>query len=154
MDCSNIAAGLVAAQCDKAPIGGTASKVYMINFADIDRDSSTVTNNVISALVLKTGKIGFAFESLEDSTVGEFSANIGTYFANWQHDVTLRIFAKSQDAKNFLDSSLQARVVLVVENREAGNTKFECYGFDSGLKISECTGSTELADGVVYSAKF
>lgn len=126
----------------------------MVNFADIDKDTSVVTKNVISSLVLKDGKNGFAFESLDDSTLGEFSANVGTYFSNWQHDVTLRIFAKSQEAKNFLDSSLNARVVFVVENRESGETKFECYGWDSGLKISEVTGSTEVTDGIVYSAKF
>lgn len=154
MDCSVITAGLVAAQCDKAPVGGTAGKVYIVNFADIDKDTSVVTKNVISSLVLKDGKNGFAFESLDDSTLGEFSANVGTYFSNWQHDVTLRIFAKSQEAKNFLDNSLNARVVLVVENRESGETKFECYGWDSGLKISEVTGSTEVTDGIVYSAKF
>ena len=154
MDCSKITAGLVAGECDKQPIAGTAGRVILLNYADIDKAASIMADNVLSEIHLKGAAKGYAYESLDDTTTGEFSLNKGTYFSNWQHDVTLRIFAKTAESKDFVNSLRAARVVAIVENHDTTNggaVKYEVYGWDSGLELNEGTGSTEYADSVIYN---
>lgn len=155
MDCSQITAGLIAAQCGKTPIKGTNGKVYLISYEDINRDEAltVVTNNVISELALKSTKSGYLFESLEDSAVGEIALAKGKYMNQFDHKLPLRIFTKSEPAKAFVNGMTDARIVAIVENKEmgtAGEIKYEAYGWDAGLVLTELKSTTEYADGVAY----
>lgn len=165
MNCSDIAKDLIAAVCGKQALAGTGARVIFINFEDIDRELSVVTNNVITEIVLKNGKKAYAFTSLEDSTVGDFALNKGTWFNTWNHNLPLNIFTKSEASKEFMNLGAGARVVAIVENKEigtalsggvvkTGEVKYEVYGWDSGLELLEATGSTAIADGVVFNPKF
>jgi hypothetical protein len=156
MDCSKITAGLVAVVCGKPAIPGTGQRVILINYSDVDRSLSTVANNVITNLILKGTSGAYEFESLDNANLGEVSLNKGTYFSNWQHDLSLRVFAKSEAAKKFVNNLNGARVIAVVENREEGNegdVKYEAYGWDAGLELNEGTASTDMADQIVYQVK-
>jgi hypothetical protein len=157
MDCSKLTHGLVSVVCGKPAVAGTGPLAYLFNYAEIDRSGSTVTGNVITGIALKgnTAK-GFKFESLDDTYTGEISLNKTTYFGNWQHDLTMRVLAKSEAAKKFVNEANGVRVVAVVENREPGpdgEVKYEAYGWDAGLELNECTASTAMADNVVYQLK-
>lgn len=163
-NCSTITAALVAAVCDKQAQGGTAARVILINFKDIDKSLSEVTANVISEIVLQSLKKGYAFTSLEDSTVGDFALNKGTWFRNWNHNLPLRIFTKSEASKKFVNDMAGSRVVAIVENKEigkatiggvvtVGEVQYEVYGWDAGLELQEAVGTTDIADGVVYDLK-
>lgn len=156
MDCSKITAGLVAASCAAAEIAGTFSKIALFNYADIDRQGSTVTNDVIVNVLMLGSAKGFYFESIEDSHVGEVALAKGAYYNEFDHTITLRVFVKSESAKAFVNGLKNARVVVFLPNKAtgtAGNQKWEAYGWDAGLKVSEITGTTELADKVVYTIK-
>jgi hypothetical protein len=156
MDCSKITQGLQAVNCGKPAIPGTGQKVILINYSDIDRALSTAENNVISNIELKGDSHAYAFESLENANLGEASYNKGTYFGNWQHDLTARIFAKNESAKKFVNNLNGARIVAIVENKEdgpEGQVKYEAYGWDAGLELNEGTASTDMADLVVYQIK-
>lgn len=156
MDCSKIVMGLQAVDCGKPAIAGTASRVVLLNYADVDRALSEEADNVISKIILKDAANGFDFYSLDNTTLGEVSINKGTYFSNWQHDLSLRIFAKNEDSKKFVNSLNGARVIALVENKEGGkdnDVKWEAYGWDSGLELNEMTSSTDMADLVVYQTK-
>jgi hypothetical protein len=156
MICSNITAGLPGVNCGKPAIAGAGPLVYLFNYSEIDRSASTVSGNVIEGILLKGAAAGFKFESLDSANVGEISYNKTTYFGNWQHDLTLRVFAKSESAKKFVNEFNGARVVAVVENRELGpngEVKYEAYGWDAGLELNECAATTEMADNVVYQLK-
>lgn len=156
MDCSKITKGLQAVECGKPAIPGTGARVILINYSDIDRSLSTLTDDVISAIILKGAAKAFDFESIDNANLGETSYNKGTYFGNWQHDLTLRIFAKNEDSKAFMNKLNGARVVAVVENKEPGNAgdvKYEAYGWDAGLEFNESTNTTDMTDLVVYAAK-
>ena len=164
MNCADITANLVAAVCNKQAIGGTGAKVYLLNYEDIDRDLSTGAGDVLSAIVMKSTKKGFSFTAIEDSVVGEFSMNKGTYFNSWNHNLPLKIFTKSELSKKFMKDLAGARVVAIVENKEigtatvggvvaTGEVKYEVYGWDAGLEALEATGTTAIADGVVYDIK-
>ena len=151
MDCSKITQGLQAVNCAQPAIAGTNPRVILLNYADIDRKLSVVTNNVISDLI--SNSKGFEFESLDNSAVGTSTFTKGTYFSNWQQDLVLRIFTKNELAKKFVNSLNGARVVAVVENKESGpdgQVKYEAYGWDAGLELNEATSTTEMADLVVY----
>ena len=156
MDCAKIAAGLTAAECGKMATSGTGTKVVLMNYDDIDKAASTVSEGVCTSLVLKTEKLAYLFESIDKATTGEATFAKGTYIDSYDHAVTLRIFVKDQTSKNFINSLTNARVVAIVENRATGaggNTKYEVYGWDSGLKLSENAFTTDFADNVVFAAK-
>lgn len=153
-NCSAIVNGVVANQCCIPSVPGVLGDVTLINWNDVDRAGSTISaDGVISVLLLKTGKKAYRFDMLDNSTEGNISYNKGTYFGSWQHDVSLRFFVRSDEAKSFLNKMPCGRIVAIVHNRDGGldkNQWFEVYGWDSGLELNEVTGSTTMPDGVVY----
>ena len=85
--------------------------------------------------------------------VGPDTNNAGTYPKTHQHNVVVRIFKKSEAAKKFVNGLTNARVIAIVENNDTGDngdTKYEVYGWDSGLELTEITVTTEMTDGVAY----
>ncbi len=153
MDCSDLAASIVGFDCDTKTGAGTSGKVWLINYADVDKASSTISDNVISALVLKANKYAYTAVTTDgNAVVGTATPNVGTYVTTVTHAVQMRLFIKDEDTKAAINQLLNARVVAVVENKDDNNpeTHFECYGFENGLKVSEGTISTEMSDGVVF----
>lgn len=165
MNCNDISASLIADVCGEQAASGTGKRVILINFNDRDKALSTVTSDVISEIVLNENKVAYALTNTEDNAnVGECSLVKGTYKPRWQHDVTCRLFTKDELTKAFMNKIVNAKVIAIVENKaegyaaqstkgSPGATKYEVYGWDAGLEVSEATGSTEIADGVVYQFK-
>lgn len=165
MNCSDITANIIAAVCGKQALSGTGPRIILINYEDIDRTLSLLNGDTIESIILKNGKLACAFTSLEDSTIGDFAMNKGAWFNSWNHNLPLLLFTKSIASKNFMNKGASARIVAIVENKEvgtvgvggvvtAGEVKYEVYGWDAGLECLEATGTTAIADGVVYSIKF
>lgn len=153
MDCSKITTGFIVADCDGPALAGTTGRVILVSFTDIDRAKSKVAANVISEIVLKQGAKGYEVDSLPNAVVGEAPITAGTYVATFQHNLTVRIFKKSEAAKKFVNQLSTARVVAIVENNERGadgEVKYEVYGWNSGLSLTDLTDSTEMTDGVAY----
>lgn len=153
LDCSKIKTGFINQMCGKPAIAGTAARVILISYSDVDKSKSAVTDNVISSLILKAGATGYEVDSLPNATVGSDTINAGTYLKTHQHNVVVRIFKKSEAAKKFVNGLTNARVIAIVENNDTGdngNTKYEVYGWDSGLELTEITVTTEMTDGVAY----
>lgn len=153
MDLSKITAGLVAVSATRSGIAGTGSIAYIMSYSDIDRENSTVTANVISALVLKSPAKGYKFETLDNSIDGSSDLVKGVYYSDYEHKLPFRIFTKTQAAKAFVESLTLARVVVVIGNKEigaAGELKWECYGWDAGLELMAMTTSTEMPDKVIF----
>ena len=142
--------------CGKPALAGTAARVILLSFSDINKglsEEAPTDPNVIQTIILKAGMRGYEVDSLPNATVGESSVNVGTYNRTHQHNLTVRIFKKSEAAKKFVNGLTNSRVVAIVENNERGDdgdTKFEIYGWDSGLELNELTASTEMTDGVAY----
>ena len=153
MDCSKITAGFIVADCDGPAIAGTSGRVVLVSFTDIDRTKSTVANNVISTIVLKSGAKAYEVDSLPNAVVGDSPVTVGTYVATFQHTLAVRIFKKSEAAKKFVNQLPTARVIAIVENNERGakgEVKYEVYGWNSGLTMTELAAATEMTDGVAY----
>lgn len=153
LDCSKIKTGFINQVCGKPAIAGTTARVILLSYSDVDKSKSTVTDNVISSLILKAGATGYEVDSLPNATVGSDTINAGTYLKTHQHNVVVRIFKKSEAAKKFVNGLTNARVIAIVENNDTGDngdTKYEVYGWDSGLELTEITVTTEMTDGVAY----
>lgn len=153
LDCSKIKTGFINQVCGKPAIAGTTARVILISYSDVDKSKSVVTDNVISSLILKAGATGYEVDSLPNATVGSDTINAGTYLKTHQHNVIVRIFKKSEAAKKFVNGLTNARVIAIVENNDTGDngdTKYEVYGWDSGLELTEITVTTEMTDGVAY----
>ena len=153
LDCSKIKTGFINQACGKPVIAGTTARVILLSYSDVDKSKSVVTDNVISSLILKAGATGYEVDSLPNATVGSDTINAGTYLKTHQHNVVVRIFKKSEAAKKFVNGLTNARVIAIVENNDTGDngdTKYEVYGWDSGLELTEITVTTEMTDGVAY----
>lgn len=153
LDCSKIKTGFINQTCGKPAIAGTTARVILLSYSDVDKSKSVVTDNVISSLILKAGATGYEVSSLPNATVGSDTINAGTYLKTHQHNVVVRIFKKSEAAKKFVNGLTNARVIAIVENNDtgdSGDTKYEVYGWDSGLELTEITVTTEMTDGVAY----
>lgn len=153
LDCSKIKTGFINQVCGKPAIAGTTARVILLSYSDADKSKSVVTDNVISSLILKAGATGYEVDSLPNATVGSDTVNAGTYLKTHQHNVVVRIFKKSEAAKKFVNGLTNARVIAIVENNDTGDngdTKYEVYGWDSGLELTEITVTTEMTDGVAY----
>lgn len=153
LDCSKIKTGFINQVCGKPAIAGTAARVILISYSDVDKPKSVVSDNVISSLILKAGATGYEVDSLPNATVGSDTINAGTYLKTHQHNVIVRIFKKSEAAKKFVNGLTNSRVIAIVENNDTGDngdTKYEVYGWDSGLELTEIAVTTEMADGVAY----
>lgn len=153
LDCSKIKTGFTNQVCGKPAIAGTTARVILISYSDVDKSKSVVSDNVISSLILKAGATGYEVDSLPNATVGSDTINAGTYLKTHQHNVVVRIFKKSEAAKKFVNGLTNARVIAIVENNNTGDngdTKYEVYGWDSGLELTEITVTTEMTDGVAY----
>lgn len=148
--CAKIANSLVFAACVSAAVGLEAS-IYIVNFDDIDRSASSVTGNVISDFVLKTGAYGYKYESAKNAIEANSPLNKGTYLNRFDHNIVFRAFSKTQDIKDEFRKLANARVVVIVENLNTGddNTHFEVYGWDAGLEVTDFQASTTDTDGVV-----
>lgn len=153
LDCSKIKTGFINQVCGKPAIAGTTARVILLSYSDVDKSKSVVTDNVISSLILKAGATGYEVDSLPNATVGSDTINAGTYLKTHQHNVVVRIFKKSEAAKKFVNGLTNARVIAIVENNDTGDngdTKYEVYGWDSGLELTEIAVTTEMTDGVAY----
>lgn len=153
LDCSKIKTGFINQVCGKPAIAGTTARVILLSYSDVDKSKSVVTDNIITSLILKAGATGYEVDSLPNATVGSDTINAGTYLKTHQHNVVVRIFKKSEAAKKFVNGLTNARVIAIVENNDTGDngdTKYEVYGWDSGLELTEITVTTEMTDGVAY----
>lgn len=153
LDCSKIKTGFINQVCGKPAIAGTTARVILISYSDVDKSKSVVSDHIISSLILKVGATGYEVDSLPNATVGSDTINAGTYLKTHQHNVVVRIFKKSEAAKRFVNGLTNARVIAIVENNDTGDkgdTKYEVYGWDSGLELTEITVTTEMTDGVAY----
>lgn len=153
LDCSGLPVGYALQACQPPATPGTGSRVILLSFSDIDRAKSTIANGILSTIVLKAGAQGYEVDSLPDATVGEVTFSTGTYINSLGHQLTLRIFEKSEAAKKFGNGLINAKVVAIVENNERGEdgqVKYEVYGWNSGLRLNAVTSSTTMDDGVAY----
>lgn len=153
MDCADELMDVIAADCQNAAVAGVYGEVILIPYDAIDRAGSTIADNVISEIALKATRKAYSYSAFDNSPLGAVSLVAGTYRNTLQHDLTLRIFVKTEAIKAFVNAFVNARIVAVVKNKEMGangETMYEAYGWDAGMVLNTLNSDTSMADGVVY----
>ncbi len=150
ISCAKIAANVVGASCSPSVVG-IEPEVVLINFEDIE--SVTESGNVVSGITLATGTHGYKYESAKNAFEASAALAAGTYLNKVTHQVIFRIFLKSQTIKDELDKMLNARLVAIVKNLDKATAavRYEVYGLEAGLTLSDLQSTSTDTDGVVYT---
>lgn len=152
MTCANISKNIVAASCRNS-VAAIEPDIVLINFDDYAAATKTVSGNVISALTLPSGKYGYRWTGHKNSFEASFALNKGTYVNSLTHGIVVRLFDRSQDAKDEINKLLNGRVVAIVKAKDGANpeTRYEVYGHENGLTVSDLQYASTDGDGVISS---
>lgn len=150
MNCSRISKNLVLAACANA-VAGIEPEIILINKADIA--SVEVADGVVSEITLNSGLYASKYQSAKNAFEATVALNKGTYMNSFNHGVVCRVFSREQDTKNELNKLANAKVVAIVKNLDANNdeTKYEVYGLESGLVMTDLQFASTDGDGIVYT---
>lgn len=154
-NCANISKNLILALC-AATAAGIENEIIIGNHDDIDFGECEVSNGVISALVLKSGKHAYKYSSAKNAFECQSPLVKGTYINTFDHQVVARILTKSQDIKDELNKLSQGKVFVLVKNKSNvdDEVKYEVYGFENGLEMSDLQNPSTDTDGVIYTVSF
>lgn len=150
MDCAKISKTLVLAQCANS-IAAIEPEIILINKADIE--SVTESGGVITAITLADGKYGYKYSSAKNAFEATVAFNKGTYLNSFVHGIVCRVFNKTQNAKGELNKLANGKVVAIVLNADSQNdeTKYEVYGLENGLVMTDLQAASTDGDGVLYT---
>lgn len=146
--CNTLIAQDIEVSCDGVGIKGFEADGKIINRADIDFSATqfdSQNDNVITSLVLKTGKKAYNVSQLGNTpfTGMATNLNIGTYINTWITDIPLAILANDPGvAKNVIDVLANGEFVLILKNKARGtngNAKYQIFGYAQGCRASAGT---------------
>jgi len=139
--CDALTAGILY-DCLNPPVGGVNDRLILVNFSDIDGNVTRNGSNpnVIEAITLPGGAVGYVFEGLNSSNEPRAALVKGRYVNGYDHEVRFKVFSNSIAAKVQLTKLDGALVVAIVQNNHkgaAGEAAFEIYGLETGLRLQE-----------------
>jgi hypothetical protein len=139
MSCDGIKMGS-AYNCDNPLVAGVNQRLILVNKADWDEGVKTfgTPTSLLTNIVLATGKQGWAFEGVRQSTKPQSAYVPGTTSIGYDHQVDYIVFDTTQEQKDNLEGLGVKKVVAVVQNINAignGNSVFEVYGSAVGLEL-------------------
>lgn len=124
--------------CENPLQGGANPKLYLINLEDLSgyvEDGST--DNLLTDLTLKTGKVSYQFEGFRNSLVPAVEVVVPDSGQSlYRHQVAFYIFDNAQTSKNQIQKLALGRVVAIVENNGKNANSFEVYGLTKGLVMA------------------
>ena len=138
--CDDVIAYDVEVDCAELPVAGLEDDAVLINRADIDFDACVfdgTQTNIITDLVLKTGKRGYKVKQMKTSFNGtKWEQSEGTYRNGAKHTFAFVNPDRSAKGKELDSLILNGKFVAVIENKAApDNGKFEILGFGTGLSV-------------------
>lgn len=140
--CETLIKASITADCDNPIVRGLEPDGCIINRSDVDFASCTVTGNIISSLMLKTGKYGFPVYQMGATpfTGTKTSLTTGTYKNKFQNEVVIAVLDNSPDvASKIIDGLANGTFVVILRNRHKGTdgkAEYQVYGYYQGLVAS------------------
>ncbi|MDF3076126.1 MAG: hypothetical protein K0S09_15 [Sphingobacteriaceae bacterium] len=137
--------------CDNKPVAGVSTIITLINQEDIDSVVYDATNpQVVSEIVLKTGKKGYKFEVYKNTHKPRATSVNRPYGTYWKHEIATAIMTWDIATKIQAEALLGGKVIAIVENlQKTGDARIEIYGWDQGLSIAAgAVRDTAANDGV------
>ncbi len=153
MKCGQLSKSLTLAACGSST-AAIKAKIIIGNHDDIDKEASKVSDGVCSELVLTQSSGGaFLYESHRNAFEGNCTLSKGTYQSSYDHQIVVRIFVKTQEAKDELNKLKDSKVFVITEGEDSRSpeTHYEIYGFDNGLVLTDLQAATTDSDGVIYT---
>ena len=144
-NCDKLLAMGISPDCSNPHVGGYEADGVIINRVAVDFDASSREGNIISNLALKSGKKGFEIYQIGNSpyTGSNTAFTSGTYINKFTHQVNFLVFDHSAECcQNVIDQMANGQFLVVMKNKHAGSdgkSKYQVYGFESGLRMTECT---------------
>lgn len=151
-----IAQGLPQGDCATLPVKGYERLAILINREDIDFtnvEMSATHANVVTALGLKEGKIGYEVHQMGSAPFTGTSATLESndYYKSVTKNLVIAVIHNDRDVYGkFVDPMLNGEFVAIVERKDKGANKssaFEIIGFHNGLTL---TALEENANGDYY----
>ncbi|MFA5419964.1 MAG: hypothetical protein WC341_16040 [Bacteroidales bacterium] len=131
--------------CETSP--GIGSVAYLINFQDVDKAATTVTNFAISAISYSPGAAAFACNVLNtDEPEGNIKLIRGQYRDGWDQNFTVRLMVNDTASRIRLDELLRSRVMVVYKLFTPTGSYFEVAGWELGLEVLEIDRNYNDAD--------
>lgn len=153
--CDFLLAQDIAPDCENPQVGGMENLAILINRADVDfatlvKDPTNAA--IVKTLAIKVGKQGYSVLQTGatpfSGTQTAFTA--GTYRNKFTKDLQFLIPDHSPDiCKNVVDNLANGVFVAVVQNKYKGadgKAKYEIYGLEGGLRMTEAPRDANSAD--------
>jgi hypothetical protein len=152
--CLNKISGDMLFDCNERPKKGIAnSRAVIINYADIDKGTSTESGAQVTALTLKSGATGYKLQWYKDlgSANGEYKPN-AEEVDGFGHNFLGRLAVTSAEFAERSKELREGRFVVVYETKFQGADQadaFKVLGWESGLELAELTTNTTENGGSI-----
>jgi len=117
--------------------------LILLNFADVEAGTITYDGAnpiIVENIVLAGAAVGYVFEGVNNSNEPRSAMVKGRYVNGYDHEVRFKCFDNSPAVKLQLGKLDGAQVVAIVQNNRkgaTGNSAFEIYGLQTGLRLQE-----------------
>lgn len=148
----------IARECADPMVQGVEAEAIIINRADVDFanvEFNATNPNIISALPLATGKVGYAVYQAGSQPFSGSAKTVEAPTATLNGMMTSAIALKIPNnspevSANIIDKMLGGEFIVILKNRHKnlksatlpGSSTYEIFGFYNGLRLSE--GGREL----------
>lgn len=157
LNCEELLTADIQKDCDNKPVGGVEVDIVIINFADVDKATSTFDGSndlLLTNLSTFSGKTGYSIEGIKQTQGASFElVKKEDGFDGFKHKFEGVILAPSvENKKRLSEISSGGRFVVVVEKKWKGDSQedaFEVLGFDVGMEIETVVWNTKEADGII-----
>lgn len=132
----------ISGNCENPLMRGVEADGVIINRADVDFASCTMADNIVSALVLKSGKYGFPVRQLGATPFSGTGTSLvtGTYHNTFTNTVSIAVLDNGPlVSKNIIDGLANGTFIVILKNRHKGTdskAKYQIYGYFQGLTAS------------------
>ena len=139
--CDALTAG-IAYDCANPPSGGVNDRLILFNYSALDGNVTYDGANpiIVTNITPPMGGWGYVFEGVNNSNEPRSAMVKGRYVNGYDHEVRFKCFDNSPTAKLQLGKLDGALVVAIVQNNRkgaSGNSAFEIYGLETGLRLQE-----------------
>lgn len=143
--CDSLISMDIAADCNNPIVKGCEPDGVIINRSDVDFTRCVFKNgstNVLTQLVCKTGKKGYAVKQMGNNPFTGTASNleVGTYRNTWTHAIPIAVLDNGPEVcEKVIDGLANGTFVLVLRNKHKGadgSAEFQVYGYYQGLTCS------------------
>ncbi len=126
------------AACGCETTNGIGNLAYIINFNDVDKAATVVTNFAISALSYNPGAAAFLCTILNtDEPEANVKFSRGQYRDGWDHNFKVKLMVNDTATRLRLDELLGSRVMIVYKLYTPTGSYWEIAGYELGLEVTE-----------------